>query len=197
MIDPVDRHTAIEKLKRRKKFFCKNRIEFGLLPENDKSRVDEIDACIEMLMNLPSAQPDVPDTNVGDMISRQAAIDFIDAGHLVNPNEPRWSDNEVVSFLKSRPSAQPEQHWTPCSERLPDEHEWPGTKKFGTTISNEVYVTFEAPDGQRFAEHINFQNGKLSPVDEQRMKVWFKGAKPIAWMPLPEPYQAERREVTD
>ena len=79
--------------------------------------------------------------------------------------------------------------WIPCNKRLPDEHEWLGTKKFGTTISNEVYVTFEAPDGQRFAKHISFQNGKLSPVDEQRMKVWFKGAKPIAWMPLPEPYK--------
>lgn len=43
-----------------------------------------------------------------DLIDRQAAIDFIDAGHLCNPNEPRWSDNEVVNFLKSRPSAQPE-----------------------------------------------------------------------------------------
>lgn len=43
-----------------------------------------------------------------DLIDRQAAIDFIDAGHLCNPNEPRWSDNEVVNFLKSRPPAQPE-----------------------------------------------------------------------------------------
>lgn len=50
------------------------------------------------------------DINVpnNDCISRQAAIDFIDAGHLCNPNEPRWSDNEVVNFLKSRPSVQPE-----------------------------------------------------------------------------------------
>ena len=40
-----------------------------------------------------------------DLISRQAAIDFIDAGRLCNPNEPRWSDNEIVNFLKSRPSA--------------------------------------------------------------------------------------------
>ena len=54
-----------------------------------------------------------------ELIDRQAAIDFIDAGHLCNPNEPRWSDNEVVNFLKSRPSAQPEiircnacKHWT-------------------------------------------------------------------------------------
>ena len=43
------------------------------------------------------------------LIDRQAAIDFIDAGHLCNPNEPRWSDNEIVNFLKSRPSAHPEQ----------------------------------------------------------------------------------------
>lgn len=45
---------------------------------------------------------------MSDLIDRQAAIDFVDAGHLVNPNEPRWSDNEVVNFLKSRPSAQPD-----------------------------------------------------------------------------------------
>lgn len=44
----------------------------------------------------------------GDLISRKAAIDFIDAGHLCNPNELRWSDNDVVNFLKKRPSAEPE-----------------------------------------------------------------------------------------
>ena len=48
------------------------------------------------------------DITVGSTISRQAAIDFIDAGRLGNPNEPRWSDNEVVNFLKRRPSVQPE-----------------------------------------------------------------------------------------
>lgn len=45
---------------------------------------------------------------MNDLISRQAAIDFIDAGRLCNPNEPRWSDNEIVNFLRSRPSAEPE-----------------------------------------------------------------------------------------
>lgn len=55
---------------------------------------------------------------MSDLIDRDEAIDFIDAGRLCNPNEPRWSDNEVVNFLKSRPSAQPEiircnvcRHW--------------------------------------------------------------------------------------
>ena len=129
-----------------------------------------------------------------DLISRQAAIEAID--RLDIPED--MCVFEILSHIEleigNLPPAQPEQKWIPCSERLPGEHEWLDTKKFGTTISNEVYVTFEAPDGQRFAKHISFQNGKLSPVDEQRMKVWFKGAKPIAWMPLPEPYREERTE---
>lgn len=97
---------------------------------------------------------------------------------------------EVFGNSEQLPSAQ---RWIPCSERMPEEHEWIGTKRFGTTISNEVYVTFETPDGERFAEHINFQNGKLSSVDEQHMKVWYKGAKPIAWMPLPAPYEGREK----
>ena len=127
-----------------------------------------------------------------DLISRQAAIDAIRASakkYTGFMEMEMYTDDDAVEAIEGLPSAQPEQRWIPCSERLPGEHEWLGTKKFGTTISNEVYVTFEAPDGQRFAKHISFQNGKLSPVDEQRMKVWFKGAKPIAWMPLPEPYK--------
>ena len=84
-----------------------------------------------------------------------------------------------------------EAEWILCSKKMPEEREWIGTKQFGTTISDEVYVTFEAPDGQRFAKHISFQNGKLSPADEQRMKVWFKGARPIAWKPLPEPWDGK------
>lgn len=85
-----------------------------------------------------------------------------------------------------------ESEWTPCSKRMPEEHEWLGTKKYGTTISDEVYVTFEAPDGQRFTKHIFFQNGKLSSADERHMKVWYKGAKPIAWKPFPEPYTGDK-----
>lgn len=63
-------------------------------------------------------------TNSGDLISRQVAIDFISAGHLCNPNEPRWSDNEVVNFLKSRPSAQPEHTCVGCKHRGKWENEF-------------------------------------------------------------------------
>lgn len=81
--------------------------------------------------------------------------------------------------------------WIPVTERLPEEREWIGTKCFGTTISDEVYVTFEAPSGERFAKHIMFQNGRLSSSDQRVMDTVFKGAKPIAWRPHPEPYKGD------
>lgn len=85
-------------------------------------------------------------------------------------------------------------NWIPCSERMPDEYEWLGTKKFGTTISDEVYVTFENQKGERFCKHLSFQNGELNHYDQHHIDVWYKGSKPIAWMPLPTPYQPKEDE---
>ena len=102
---------------------------------------------------------------------------------------------EMVPIFRMRqwfehlPSAQPEQQWIPCSERLPEEHDWIGTKKFGTTISDEVYVTFENSKGERFCKHLSFQNGKLSAFDQSTIDAFYKGSKPIAWIPLPEPWE--------
>lgn len=98
----------------------------------------------------------------------------------------------IGQIIDEQPTIEPERktgRWIPVTERLPEEREWIGTKIFGTTISDEIYVTFEAPDGQRFADHISFQNGGLSVADVERMRVWYKGAKPIAWKQLPEPYR--------
>lgn len=102
--------------------------------------------------------------------------------------------NQFIDWINAQPTIEPEQRWTPCSKRMPEEREWIGTKMLGTTISNEVFVTFETSDGQRFADHISFQNGKLSRSDEQRMRVFYNGAKPIAWMPFPEPYREGEQE---
>lgn len=97
----------------------------------------------------------------------------------------------MIMEIDETPTIVPEQKWILCSERMPEEREWIGTKRFGTTISDEVYVTFETPDGQRFAKHISFQNGKLSRSDAEIMRVWHNGAKPIAWQSLPEPYKGD------
>lgn len=84
-----------------------------------------------------------------------------------------------------------EHTWIPITERMPDEREWIGTKRFGTTISDEVYVTFKTLDGKLFCEHLRFQNGKLSPSAQIEVDAISKGAKPIAWMPLPKPYEPQ------
>lgn len=101
---------------------------------------------------------------------------------------------QILNDIDEQLTIQPEQQWIFCSERMPEEREWIGTKRFGTTISDEVYITFEAPDGQRFVDHISFQNGKLSRSDAEKMRVWYKGAKPIAWQPFPESYKGDSNE---
>ena len=123
------------------------------------------------------------------LIEKQAAIDA--AKHA-------WAKGlEPSQYIEIIPPAQPEQIWIPCDERMPEEHEWIGTKNFGTTMSDEVYVTFENSKGERFTKHLHFHNGELSRYDKQYMDVWYKDYKPIAWMPLPEPYQSETERRTD
>ena len=82
--------------------------------------------------------------------------------------------------------------WILCSERMPEEREWIGTKEFGTTISDKVYVTFENPEGKRFVKHVRFENGKLSSFDQSKIDAYHTGSVPIAWMPLPKPYKGEK-----
>ena len=129
-----------------------------------------------------------------DTISRQSAIDV--AMQYCPDDDGSCSKagadiREMLDELEALPPAQPEQRWIPVTERLPEEHEWMGTKKFGTTISDEVYVTFENPKGERFCKHISFQNGKLSSFDQSAIDAFYKGSKPIAWMPLPKPWRGE------
>ena len=120
------------------------------------------------------------------LIEKQAAIDA--AKHA-------WAKGlEPSQYIEIIPPAQPEQIWILCDEKMPEEHEWIGTKKFGTTISDEVYVTFENSKGERFTKHLHFHNGELSRYDKTHMDAWYKDYKPIAWMPLPEPYKPKKRK---
>ena len=67
-----------------------------------------IDYALEIVNALPSAQPDVPDTNVGDMISRRMAINGKISIQRANGAEV-WSDEAVpIEYLKRLPPAQPE-----------------------------------------------------------------------------------------
>ena len=81
--------------------------------------------------------------------------------------------------------------WIPCSERLPEEQEWLGTKMFGTTMSDAICITFE-DNRKRFVKVMSLQNGELSNSDKEMMDVFHKGWKMLAWMPLPRPYKEDK-----
>ena len=100
--------------------------------------------------------------------------------------------NEIIRQGKYIASDESKQEWIPCEERLPDEYEWIGTKQFGTTISDTVFITFDV-DGQRFVKSMSLQNGELSRTDKKIMDAIHKGWEMIAWMPLPEPYEGNKR----
>ena len=131
---------------------------------------------------------------MNDLISRQKAIEALGEKPVGDTdwdlgcrNQWEW-DTEI---LRTLPTAEPERKWIPVTEALPEEREWLGTKRFRTTISDEVYVTFENSKGERFCKHLSFQNGKLSRFDQSTIDAFYPEAKPIAWMPLPEPWRGE------
>lgn len=127
-----------------------------------------------------------------DAISRQAVIKVLESQRTTDRSNTGFVQNRTVNeCIEQVMGLQPEPPWILCSKKMPDEHEWLGTKKFGTTISDEVYVTFENEKGERFCQHMKFQNGELSRYDQFHMDTWFKGSKPIAWMPLPMPFEGD------
>jgi hypothetical protein len=101
--------------------------------------------------------------------------------------------HEAIELLTNYPEIP--DSWIPCSKKMPEEHEWIGTKRFGTTISDEVYVTFENPKGERFTKHLSFQNGKVPNFEQRTIDAFYKGSVPIAWMPKPKPWEGEWHET--
>lgn len=81
-------------------------------------------------------------------------------------------------------------NWILCTpDTMPEESVWVGAEELGVTISDEVFVTFEEPNGERFVKQLRFHGGKLGALDQYFMDIHHKGSVPIAWKPLPKPYQ--------
>ena len=121
-----------------------------------------------------------------DLISRQAAIDAIER----NAYRHTYID-QIVDIIKGLPSAQPEQRWIPCSERLPEEYgeflvtmtEKAKAKDLGFDI-DETYIRKMRynSNGWQFPRHI---------------PSWINEAvkdEVLAWMPLPEPYKGGEQD---
>ena len=92
MKDPIERADAIDVVKR-------------LMGDCELSRTVQTGLHI-----LPSAQPDVPDINDGDMISRQAAIRWVktECNPYGKPTLDFESGKKVIEHLEQMPSIQPD-----------------------------------------------------------------------------------------
>ncbi len=108
-----------------------------------------------------------------DLISRQQAIDALDC---INGTE---------EVLRSLPPAQPEPHWIPVSERLPEEKDAGILKKLGTEKRSEYVLATVEVKGERMTVTACTYDGKW----DWNMKYAFPDFKIVAWMPLPEAYK--------
>lgn len=141
------------------------------------------------IVEMLGKQPDVPDTNVGDLISRRTAID---AAAL---SAAEWDgmyvqdiNGRIRKALEQLPPAQPERRWIPCSERLPELDE--------DGYSQKVLACYGNCSGCDILEYRATEGiGKwyIGDMDDSPEDI---GVMVLAWMPLPEPYKecgTERR----
>lgn len=130
-----------------------------------------------------------------ELISRQAAIEVIDAVFPVNPTKSEYAQGLACgaalakTYVKQLPSAQP--RWIPVTERLPKE--------------NGMYLVTMTEKAK--AEELGFD---LDEIEVSKMRYnsngwqlprhipsWINEVvkdEVIAWMPLPEPYREEEQD---
>ena len=103
-----------------------------------------------------------------------AKMTQITDSYMVTHQVLYWGDVEEAIekyFINKRAEqTEPTQEWIPCSERLPDDDT---LILFCATYDNKT--------------NISISKGNL-------VRDWWKAVEEAAWMPLPEPYRADRKE---
>ena len=102
-----------------------------------------------------------------DTISRQAAIDALKRAEVLTK---AFGYHNVIDTIRELPSAEPEQRWIPCEERLPE---------------NRVYVLVTYRYEYGLIDHGITWYGEAE-------KKWNTSREIIAWKPLPEPWKGEQ-----
>ena len=120
---------------------------------------------------------------MSDPIDRQAAINTAQVMYeRCDENIEDYRDLMVES-LKVLPSAQPEQQWIPCSERLPD---------IGEHHVSEPCIVYCSNGAYGFAELEENIFGQVGWDCERDDEYHDPLGEVLAWMPLPEPYKGEQ-----
>ena len=115
-----------------------------------------------------------------------AIIDFFDfcdddeESPITHKDEQLLEINKAISGrIKQLPSAQPEQRWIPCSERLPKEEDY---RECMECLDGAVwYYTSHKTIGLGY---YYYSTKEWSTINDMK-----PDGKVIAWMPLPEPYK--------
>ena len=123
---------------------------------------------------------------MSDLISREAATDDLRGR---DPSQI-WDTADIEVWVNALPSAQPEQRWIPCSERLPEEDYWTGAN-FQYSAS-ALMTVYNAEDEETIIDYGHTVDGKwYSETTNCLVPSWWEV---LAWMPLPEPYREEKHE---
>lgn len=125
-----------------------------------------------------------------DLISRQAAIDKADSLYRDTKNDECYmitgynhAISDIRAILKSLPSAQPEQQWIPCSERLPEEDYVLISKKPSKISGDKWCVAIAIRMTDPRSGKVNWRDTGFGVIQDDKV---------LAWMPLPEPYKGEQ-----
>ena len=127
---------------------------------------------------------------MSDLISRQAAIDAVDViGHIATmPDGDKCVRRSAVKYtLSMLPSAQPEQRWIPCSERLPEIPCLVSDANHNTPYVLTSVITLEDKEHGKWA--IDGRWLERTMVDGKKADMLIYHNRIVAWMPLPEPYK--------
>ena len=127
-----------------------------------------------------------------DLISRQAAIEALTPTVKSIMEGNSFKGFIILEKLRELPSADIPK-WIPCSERLPEEEI--NSEYGGCGWSDDVLTTIKRVDIDGTAYYdvkTNYYNYD-SEEGEKGWAVVLDDEEIIAWMELPEPYQAEGR----
>ena len=100
----------------------------------------------------------------------------------------------VIQMIDDAPSIQPEQRWIPVSEALPEEETdvlvtrtFLGCKDGSHGWNNHIPPT-------TYVEVAQYFNGEWTALSDEYKIARNRHTSPVAWMPLPEPYQEESED---
>ena len=118
-----------------------------------------------------------------DLISRRAAIDalakFVPYAICDESTESYTNGlTDAYNLICQLPSAQPDPHWIPCSERLPEE----GNKSYWICTDGGYQCECRWTNVNHFWTNLTTDwHWHIMDVPQY--------SKVVAWMPLPEPYR--------